>query len=281
LIQQAAVLDPPRGYLPPASALYDVTPLEAGMAAAGDLLWLVTYLVAIWIGFKHKTYAIPLLAVALNVTWEFLYTAIYPSDSRLSLILHSAWLIIDLVIVFQLYRYGRREQRHAVIRNHYPLILTLTLAACLVFQVSFDRFFYRIAMFPMVGGTGMAFMMNLVMSALFIWMLLERENLRGISRTIAWTKMIGTALISLGNTLSFLGSSGRSFEIQFREAGSDGPWQQFTAGTRTLDVNLFYYMFVGIFVLDLIYVVMVHRAFRRAAEQGVDPGSEAPVSGAV
>ena len=29
-------------------------------------------------------------------------------------------------------------------------------------QVSFDRFFYRIAMFPLVGGTGMAFMMNVV-----------------------------------------------------------------------------------------------------------------------
>jgi hypothetical protein len=271
MIQQATVVDPPRGYLPPASSLFDVTPLEAGMAAAGDLLWLVVYILAIRIGFKQKTYAIPLVAVLLNVTWEFLYTAIYPSESRVSMVLHTAWLIIDLVILYQVYRFGRKEQRHEAIQAHYPLILTLSLLAVLAFQVSFDRFFYRIAMFPLVGGTGMAFMMNVVMSVLFIFMLLDRPDLRGISKGIAWCKLAGTALISLGNTLSFLNSPDRRFEIQFRPEGSNAQWEAFSAGTRTLDVSLFYFMFVAIFVLDLIYVVMVHRRFR---ERSVPPTPE-------
>lgn len=265
LLQEAQVLDPPRGHLPLASELFTVTGVEAMLGAAGDLLWLVTYLIAIWIGFKHRTYAVPLFAVALNVTWEFVYTAIYPSHDRVVFYLHAAWLVVDLIIVYQLYRFGRKEQRLEFFRRHYPLLLTLVLATCLIFQVTFDRFFYQIALFPMETGSGMAYMMNLVMSVLFFGLLFDREDLHGVSYTIAWTKMLGTALISIGNTMSFLGSEGRSYDFQFRPAGSQEPWQSFTAGTRTLDLHLFYFMFIAIFVLDVLYIVLVRRARKRLA----------------
>ncbi|NNF37974.1 MAG: hypothetical protein HKN71_04860 [Gemmatimonadetes bacterium] len=269
MLQEGPVLDPPRGHLPFASELFTVTGVESMLGAAGDLLWVVTYVIAIWIGFKHRTYAVPLLAVALNVTWEFVYTVIYPVENRVVFYLHAAWLVVDLIIVYQIYRFGRKEQRQAFFRKHYPLLLTLTLAACLIFQITFDRFFYQIALFPMETGNGMAFMMNLVMSILFFGLLFGREDLRGVSEPIAWTKMIGTALISIGNTMAFLTSEGRSYDFQFRPVGSDEAWQAFTAGTRTLDLRLFYFMFIAIFVLDVLYIVMVRQAKRRRAEAEV------------
>lgn len=263
LQQNVPIVDPPRGHFPPFSELFTLTHFESTLAAAGDLLWLVTYILVIREGFKHRTYALPLLAIALNITWEFVYTVIFPSSSRLVFGLHAGWLVIDVIIVYQLLRFGRGQQSQPFFKRHYALLVMLTLAACFAFHVTYQRFNQEITLFPIDGGNGMAFMMNLVMSVLFIGMLLNRKDLRGLSLPVAWTKMLATAMISISNVMTFRLSEGRSFEFQFREAGSGGAWQSITRGTRQLDLSVFYFLFLTIFILDILYIVMLRRARRR------------------
>lgn len=47
--------------------------METFLTALSGLSWTIVYIVAIWIGLKHKTYAMPFAALGLNIAWEWIY----------------------------------------------------------------------------------------------------------------------------------------------------------------------------------------------------------------
>ena len=50
------------------------------LGAIGYALWLVAYVLVIRKGFKDKTYAIPLIPICLNFTWEFMDSWVLPDE---------------------------------------------------------------------------------------------------------------------------------------------------------------------------------------------------------
>src|SRR5659263_565954 len=84
-------------------------------------------------------------------------------------------------------------------------------------------------------GAYAAFGQNLVMSILFIVMLFNRNDLRGQSMFIALFKMLGTAISSLAFYL----------------------YQPISQGSFILP-----FLFVSIFIYDLIYVILIHQKSR-------------------
>ena len=50
-----------------------------------------------------------------------------------------------------------------------------------------------------MGGTQSAYIINYVMSVLFVFLYFDRPDSKGLSYGGAWTKMLGTAFISLAN----------------------------------------------------------------------------------
>ena len=178
------------------------------MALALTLLsgvaWAVVYVVAIRIGFQQRTYAIPAVALALNIAWESTYAGrgLAISDPSVQTFINVAWGFADMVIVYTFLRYGRRELPSFVSRPMFVTWAVLIFAAAYVIQWLFIVEF----------GWGeapkySAFLQNLFMSGLFIGMFVARQGPRGQSIVIAVAKWIGT----LAPTILFGALAGSAF----------------------------------------------------------------------
>jgi hypothetical protein len=162
------------------------------MALALTLLsgvaWTVVYVVAIRIGFQQRTYAIPAVALALNIAWESIYGIRgLATDTSVQTFVNLAWATADVVIVYTYLRYGRRELPEFVSR---PTFLVWSL---LIFATAYIVQWLFIVEFGWAEASRYsAFLQNLLMSGLFIAMFVARQGSRGQSIVIAVAKWIGT-----------------------------------------------------------------------------------------
>lgn len=162
--------------------------MEPFLSALSGLAWTIVYMAAIRIGFRQRTYAIPLAALALNFAWETTYT-VHDLMGTMSLqgYVNLVWALADFVIVYTFFAFGRAEFPHFVTRPMFALWGTLVFGASYAVQWLF------LAEFGEHDATRYsAFLQNLLMSALFIAMLVARRGLRGQTLTIAVAKWLGT-----------------------------------------------------------------------------------------
>ena len=150
------------------------------------VLWTLAYLLIIRQGFLDRTYGMPAVALCANLSWEFLFSFVYPHDLPQRAV-NVIWFSFDLVILLQLLLYGSREFAGLPKRGFYSgVALALATAFCTILAVTLE--------FDDFDGAYSAFGQNLMMSILFITMLYARGSLRGQSVWIAALKMGGTAL---------------------------------------------------------------------------------------
>jgi hypothetical protein len=164
-----------------------VETFDAILVASG-VLWTLAYLQIIRQGFLDSTYGMPLAALCANISWEFIFSFVYPHDLPQRAV-DIVWFSFDLVILCQLLLYGPREFSGLSRRSFYgvfALALASAFGAVLAVTLEFDDF----------DGAYSAFGQNLMMSILFVTMLYARRSLRGQSVWIAVLKMCGTALAS-------------------------------------------------------------------------------------
>lgn len=158
------------------------------MVAAG-FFWTLTYLFIIRRGFLDRSYGMPLVSLCVNISWEFIFAFLHPHEA-IQRVVNIVWFSFDVVIFFQLLRYGPREFANLTRRVFYTMVaLALVTSFCVVLLISYE--------FDDWIGAYSAFGSNLLMSVLFILMLYQRRSLRGQSMNIAVCKFIGTALASL------------------------------------------------------------------------------------
>src|ERR687893_536829 len=160
---------------------------DAIMVGSG-VLWTLAYLLMIRRGFLDRTYGMPLVALCANLSWEFIFSFVYPHDLPQRAV-NVVWFSFDLVILLQLLLYGPREFADLPRRAFYAVLalaLAASFGAVLAVTLEFDDF----------DGAYSAFGQNLMMSVLFLAMLYGRNSLRGQSVSIALLKMGGTALAS-------------------------------------------------------------------------------------
>jgi hypothetical protein len=157
--------------------------------------WTVVYVAAIRIGFQQKTYAIPAAALALNIAWESIYaTHGLVADPSVQTFVNLAWGVADLLIIYTLLRYGRRELPGFVTR---PMFISWSI---LLFATAYIVQWLFIVEFGWSDASRYAaFLQNLLMSGLFIAMFVARGGPRGQSIIIAIAKWIGT----LAPTIAF------------------------------------------------------------------------------
>lgn len=152
------------------------------------VLWTLTYLQIIRRGFLDRTYGMPLAALCANLSWEFVFSFVFPQGPP-QWPVNVVWLSFDLVIFYQLLRYGPREFPDLPKRIFYGMValaLATAFLTVLLVTLEFDDF----------DGAYSAFGQNLMMSILFLAMLYHRGSLRGQSLSIALSKAAGTALAS-------------------------------------------------------------------------------------
>jgi hypothetical protein len=201
----------------------------------GTLLWMVAYILAIVQGFRQKTYGIPMIAISLNFTWEVLAAFSWQEPVVIWRIGDILWMMIDGVIVYQLFRFGRARQTVPEVQNgYYPILIALFLIA-IVGQYTFTMYFRDNL------GFEDAYVISIVMGGLFINLFFSRRDAGNLAYGVAWTKMLGTALTSLA--LYFI-------------------LPRFYPDERTY--GFMYFAYVLCFVLDSTYIVLIARARRTA-----------------
>jgi hypothetical protein len=192
----------------------------------GGAFWSLTYILIIRRGIIDRTFGMPLVALCANISWEGVFSFIVP-QSLTQLYINYAWFILDLFIVFQFLRYGKSEFNNISNKMFYAVfLLALVTAFGLILSITYE--------FKDWQGSYAAFGQNLIMSVLFIAMLFSRGNLRGQSIYIALFKMFGTGIFSL------------AFYI----------YQPIAQGV------LLPFLFVSIFVYDILYIGLVYRKYR-------------------
>lgn len=193
----------------------------------GGIFWSLTYILIIRRGFKDKTYGIPLAALCANISWEAIFSFIHP-HSPPQLYINYIWFLLDVIIVLQFLKFGKTEFLKFSNRQFYSaFLMALTTAYFLVLFITYE--------FNDFKGAYSAFGQNLMMSILFITMLLNRDDLRGQSIYIALFKMLGTGISSLAFYL----------------------YQPIAQGSF-----LFAFVFVSIFIYDLIYLGIIYQKYR-------------------
>ena len=158
------------------------------LIAVSGIAWTIVYLESIRVGFRQKTYAIPMAALGLNIAWESIY-AVHGLVTSVSpqVLINIVWAVADLAIVYTFVRFGRAEFPDFVTRSMF------TAWAILVFGASFAVQGLFIAKFGVRDAeVYSAFLQNLFMSGLFIAMFAARRGIRGQTLTIAVAKWLGT-----------------------------------------------------------------------------------------
>lgn len=152
------------------------------------IAWTIVYAESIRVGFRDKTYAMPIAALALNIAWESTY-AVHDLMTHMGIqaIVNLIWALADLAIVFTFFKFGRAELPTFVTRRMFAAWGILIFSASHVVQWLF------LAEFGAHNASRYsAFLQNALMSGLFVQMVISRRGLRGQRLTIALAKWLGT-----------------------------------------------------------------------------------------
>jgi hypothetical protein len=158
------------------------------LAALSGLAWTIVYIDCIRVGFRERTYAMPVAALALNIAWESIY-AIHGLVTTVSMqtAINVVWTLADALILVTFVRFGRREFPDFVPPALFAVGAGMLFAAAYAVQGLF------VAEFGWHDGAAYAaFLQNVLMSGLFIAMFLARRGTRGQTVTIAVAKWLGT-----------------------------------------------------------------------------------------
>ena len=221
------------------------TTLEWTLLIACGLLWTTTYLLLILTTHRTQLTGMPYFALALNITWEFLFTFITPHPSPQHAI-DCLWFTLDCVILVQTLTYY--PYHTPPLRLSYTAFLVGT-AAVLVTSLALN-WSWTVTLNDTVGAYS-AFISNLFMSVSFVAMYVTRRP-RGAGQCV-WVgvcKLIGT------------GCSSVAF------------YMLSTRYNALLNV-----LFVSVFVWDVVYVVLLvqHWLQQSPAETGDEVQQHADV----
>ncbi len=161
------------------------------LVVIGGIFWLLAYLEIIRKGFKDKAYGMPVPALLINFSWEFIFSFVYPPDNA-QLYINYLWLLFDVIIFYQLLKYWKNDFNKIPPLVFYISLFSLMIFAYLLVIVNVKEFGGLLGCFYSAYGN------NLLMSVLFIIMLFRRKSLAGQSVSIAFFKLIGTLITSIG-----------------------------------------------------------------------------------
>ena len=208
-------------------------------------------------GFKDKTFGIPIAALAANLSWEAAYGFFIDPFADHIHLASIAWFVFDLVILWQAFTYGAKDFENPFVRRHFrPLLLgSIVIAYPLVYLAFYE--------FNDPDGEYTGFGVNLLMSILFIAMLLRRNSPRGQSLYIAGAKFLGTFLAWLATALTVTTSTTQQWPESFGSFVADS-----VTHTEYPLTPLINYLYLVIFVVDILYFTMLYRMLKAA---GIKP----------
>lgn len=183
--------------MPPGSELWlnteRYTALQLLVFGAGCVLWIWAYVAVLQNVRRQQFVTIPAAAVVANVSWEFLWGFFFmPDMGKLIVWGYRAWAILDVFIVWNLLKYGDRQLLTPIGKQYFKPAVLFGIACWFTALWFFIGEGYDMSM-----GATSAYLINVMMSAVYIVLIAKHPEIRRFSFTVAWTKGLGTALISL------------------------------------------------------------------------------------
>jgi hypothetical protein len=171
--------------------------IQMTLFIVGCVFWLLTYIVYIKNIRKKQFVEIPLIVVSLNISWEFIWS--FPFGSSVAQYLGSAlqigyilWFFFDCYIFWGVLKYGDKQFQNPFFKKNSKAIAILTAIYGLIFYYTFN-----ISGYDTPIGTISAYLDNVTISALYIFLFINHPDKSLFSYNVSWFKMIGTTCISV------------------------------------------------------------------------------------
>jgi len=195
----------------------------------GFFLWGAAYVFVIRNIRRDKFVEVPIIAVCGNITWEILWGFFFTNDmGRLLTLFYAGGALLDCYILYSLFHYGYKQVASAAIRAQLTPLIGISLLAWTVLYIAFKATGYDLPL-----GSNSAYLVNLVMSAMYIIFALSYAEIERFSLLVGWLKGVGTGMVSVFVFITY----------------PDNPFVQTIA--------------VVCGVLDAIYLVLLHRRQRQ------------------
>ena len=164
--------------------------MELFLTLVSGICWCIVYEECIRLSIKHKTYAMPFWALAMNITWEGIYAI---TELRVGIglqpVVNLIWFLLDIVILASYFKYGKKELASDQKAGMFYAWSILGILAMFAVQMSF---IVEFGLADHLSAQYSAFIQNLIMSIAFINMLHKRNSSDGQSLLLAAAKWIGT-----------------------------------------------------------------------------------------
>ncbi|WP_040005514.1 transmembrane-type terpene cyclase [Fibrisoma limi] len=171
----------------------DYTPLQIGLVLVGTVFWNIAYGVIIRNGLRYRYVEMPYLAGASNFAWELVWGFVLLTDmGRLFVWGLRGWFFMDVFIFALLLRYGSKQLVNPGVR---PYFVWIKLSVFL-FWIPVFYYFYQEGYDTSMGATS-AYLITVVMSALYIQHILSRPEGSVFSGLSAWCQFISNTLMSV------------------------------------------------------------------------------------
>lgn len=160
----------------------------------GFLLWGVMYALLVVRMPRVRYVEIPFLAVCGNVTWEFLWGFVWKVEMLGSTLqwFYRLGCLLDVFILACVFRYGAKQIALPALRRVFPVLVVASLAGWLVFYWTFRAQGYDLPL-----GSNSAYIVNVVMSVLYILLILRLKDVAYFSMDIGLLKGLGTGMVTV------------------------------------------------------------------------------------
>lgn len=168
--------------------------MEMFLTLVSGIGWCIVYEECIRLAKKDKSYAMPFWALAMNITWEGIYSISELSSGLIGIqsIANLIWFLLDIVILATFIKYGKKEWQddHPETQDWmFYAWIALGIFAMFIVQMAF---IFEFGMQGHLSAQYAAFIQNLIMSIAFIAMLYKRKSSQGQSVLLAVAKWLGT-----------------------------------------------------------------------------------------
>lgn len=181
--------------------LQDYTITQHLFFAIGCIGWIIVYAIVI-ANIRHKQFIeVPFIAVTANFAWEFLWSFVFTTNMGLIYIWgYRIWFFMDCFIVYGMFRYGSKQIGIESLQRHFHFLFVLSLASW--FAILY--FYIKLYDAPVTQmGANSGYILNVMMSAMYIPLLLRLRTSQHFSTAAAWFKGGGTFLITIFCFLKF------------------------------------------------------------------------------
>lgn len=170
------------------------TPLELFFYLGGFLLWGAAYGSLLVRIHRHRFVEIPAFAVCGNVTWEFLWGFVWQVEMLGSTLqwFYRLGCLMDLGILACTFLYGARQVSLPVLRRCFRPALVAALLGWTAFYWTFRGQGYDLPL-----GSNSAYIVNIVMSVLYIGLVLRTADASLFGAAIGWLKGLGTGMVTV------------------------------------------------------------------------------------